>query len=56
MILSVDGYEHSERRDRQAFGDEDLSDSEIEAIRQAEPPAEVARYDHELTAGHGEGS
>ena len=41
------------RRDRQALAVEELSDAEIEAISRAEPPAEAAQYDHELTAGHG---
>ena len=29
---------------------EELSDAEIEAIRNAEPPAEAARYDFEVPA------
>lgn len=53
VILSVDEYERLKRRDRQALAVEELSDAEIEAIRQAEPPTEAAQYDHELTAGHG---
>ena len=53
VILSVDEYERLKRRDRQALAVEDLSDEEIEAIARAEPPAEAARYDHELTGGHG---
>ena len=32
---------------------EKLSDTGIEAVRRAEPPAEVARYDDGLTDGHG---
>lgn len=54
VILSVDEYERLKRRDRQALAVEELSDAEIEAIRDAEPPAEAARYDCELTAGHGD--
>ena len=42
-----------ERRARKAVAVEDLSDAEIEAIRRAEPPAEAAHYDGELTDGHG---
>ena len=53
VILAVDEYERLKRRDRQALAVESLSDAEIEAIRHAEPPAEAARHDHELTAGHG---
>ena len=53
VILSADEYERLRRRDRQALAVEDLSGAEIEAIRQAEPPAKAAMYEHELMAGHG---
>ena len=53
MIQSVDEYERLKRRNRQALAVEELSDTEIDAISSAEPPAEAAQYDHELTAGHG---
>ena len=53
VILSVDEYERLKRRDRQALAVEDLSDEEIEAIARAEPPAEAAEYDHELTVEEG---
>ena len=53
VILSVDEYERLKRRDRQALAVEDLTDAELEAIGRAEPPADAARYDHELTADHG---
>lgn len=54
VILSVDEYERLKRRDRQALAVEELSEAEIEAIRDAEPPAEAAEYDGELTAGDGD--
>ena len=50
VLLSADEYERLKRRDRQALAVEDLSGAEIEAIREAEPPAEAARYDDELMA------
>ncbi len=53
VILSADEYERLKRRDRQALAVEELSDAEIEAIREAEPPVEAAQYDCELTAAHG---
>lgn len=53
VLLSVDEYERLKQRDRQALAVEELSDAEIEAIRAAEPPAEAARYDDELTGGYG---
>ncbi len=49
VLLSVDEYERLKRRDRQAIAVEDLSEADIEAIRRAEPPAETAQFDHELT-------
>ena len=52
VILSVDEYARLKRRDRQALAVEDLSGAEIEAISRAEPPAEAARYDRELTFEH----
>ena len=53
VLLSVAEYERLKSRDRQVLSVEELSGAEIEAIRQAEPPAEAARYDDELMAGHG---
>jgi len=53
VLLSVDEFERLKQRDRQALAVEELSDAEIEAIRTAEPPAEAARYDDELTGRHG---
>ena len=52
VLLSADEYERLKRRDRQALAVEDLSGAEIEAIREAEPPAEAARYDDELMTRH----
>ena len=54
VILSVDEYERLKRRDRHALAVEELSDAEIEAIRDAEPPAEAAKHDCEVTAGDGD--
>lgn len=54
VILSADEYARLKRRDREATAVEDLSGADIEAIRRADPPAEAARYEHELTAGHGD--
>ena len=53
MFSKKDERESYTRRNRQALAVEELTDAEIEAIRQAEPPAETAQHDHELTAGHG---
>ena len=50
VLLSVEEYARLKRRDREALFVEELSESEIEAIRRAEPSADAAQYDHELTA------
>ena len=50
VLLSVEEYARLKRRDREALFVEELSEAEIEAIRRAEPSADAARYDHELTA------
>ena len=52
-MLSFDDCERRKCRECRALAVEDLSDAEIEAISRAEPPAEAAQYDHELTAGRG---
>ena len=49
MVLSDGELGRHNSRVRLALAVEDLSDAEIEAISRAEPPAEAARYDHELT-------
>ena len=48
-VLAEIAAARKERRAREAVAVEDLSTAEIEAIRQAEPPAEAAQYDHEFT-------
>ena len=53
VVMSADEYERMKRHGRQALAVEELSDAELDAIRRAEPPAEAARYDHELSVGYG---
>ena len=50
-MLHARKYESLGYGGRQALAAEELSDAEIEAIARAEPPAEAAQYDHELTEG-----
>ena len=50
VLLSVEEYARLKRRDREALFVEELSETDIEAIRRAEPSADAAQYDHELTA------
>ncbi|MDE0146924.1 MAG: hypothetical protein OYG32_07525 [Rhodospirillaceae bacterium] len=52
-VLADIAAARKQRRDRKAIAIEDLSHAEIEAIRRAEPPAEAAQYDDELTGAHG---
>ena len=53
VLLSVEEYARLKRRDREALLVEELSEAEIEAIRRAEPSADAAQFDHELTAASG---
>ena len=53
VLLSVEEYARLKRRDREALFVEELSEAEVEAIRRAEPSADAAQYDHELTAASG---
>ena len=52
-MLWDDEHELFNRRNRNALAVEELSGAEIDAISRAEPSAEAAQYDHELTTGHG---
>ncbi len=52
-VLADIAAARKERRDRQAIAVENLSEADIEAIRQAEPPAEAAQFDHELKGMYG---
>ena len=50
VILSAEEYARLKRRDREALFVEELLEVEIEGIRRAEPSADAAQYDHEMTA------
>ena len=47
MILSADEHECLKRRGRRALAVGGLPVAELDAVRRAEPPAEIAGYDHE---------
>lgn len=51
-VLADIAAARKERRARQVIAVEDLSEADIEAIRRAEPPAETAQYDDEMTDAH----
>ena len=48
VLVSADEYERLRRRDRRAFRAEELSESDLALIAQAEAPAEHAYLDEEL--------
>lgn len=49
VLLSVDEFRRLKRRDREVLLPEHFTEADLEAIRQAEPPAEAAAFDHEVT-------
>jgi PHD/YefM family antitoxin component YafN of YafNO toxin-antitoxin module len=49
VMMSVDEYRRLKRRDREVMGLDDFTEADLEAIRDAEPPAEAATFDIEVT-------
>ncbi len=49
VLISTEEYYRLKRRDREVLGIEDFSEAEAEAVRRAQPSAESASYDDELT-------
>jgi prevent-host-death family protein len=48
VLLSAEEYRRLKRRDREVLHVSELSDADIDAIRNAEIPEEFAAFDHEL--------
>ncbi len=48
VLLSVDEYRRLKKRDREVLHVSELSDADIEAIRNAEIPEEFVAFDHEV--------
>ena len=48
VVLSADEYHRLKRRDRRVMSVSDFTPEDIAAIEQSDPPAEAARFDHEL--------
>jgi hypothetical protein len=46
---SAEEFKRLKRRDREVLRSEDLTEADLEAIRKAEPPAEAAAFDHEVS-------
>jgi PHD/YefM family antitoxin component YafN of YafNO toxin-antitoxin module len=49
VMMSVDEYLRLKRRDREVLRLEDFTEADLTAIRAAEPPAESAAFDPEVT-------
>ena len=48
VMLSAEEYRRLKRRDRRVMDVSDFTDADIAEIESANPPAEAARFDHEL--------
>lgn len=48
VMMSVEEYRRLKRRDRQVMTLDDFTEEDLEALRNAEPPAEAAAFDHEV--------
>ena len=48
VLLSTDEYRRLKRRDREVLGTEDFTAADVEAVRNAQTPAEAAAFNHEL--------
>ena len=49
VMMAIEEFRRLKRRDREVLRVEDLTQADLEAIRNAEPPPEAAMFDHELT-------
>ncbi|MBA3810356.1 MAG: type II toxin-antitoxin system Phd/YefM family antitoxin [Caulobacteraceae bacterium] len=49
VMISSSEYRRLKRRDREVLGLGDFTRGDLEAIRRAEPPADTAQFDDELT-------
>ena len=48
VVLSAEEYQRLKRRDRRVMSLGDFTQQDIAAIERAEPPAQSARFDHEI--------
>jgi prevent-host-death family protein len=49
VLISADEFKRLKRRDRVVLRAADFTEADLDAIRKAEPPAEAAAFDHEVT-------
>lgn len=48
VLLSSDEYRRLKRRDREVLTLADFTEADLQAIRDAQAPAEAAQFDHEV--------
>ncbi len=48
VLISADEFKRLKRRDRRVMGLEDFTEADLRAIRNAEPSAAAAAFDHEV--------
>jgi PHD/YefM family antitoxin component YafN of YafNO toxin-antitoxin module len=48
VMMAIEEYRRLKRRDRQVMTLDDFTSADLVAIRNAEPPAEAAAFDHEV--------
>ncbi|MGE3819749.1 MAG: type II toxin-antitoxin system Phd/YefM family antitoxin [Isosphaeraceae bacterium] len=49
VMMSIEEFRRLKRRDREVLRPEDFGEADLKAIREAEPPAEAAAFDSEVT-------
>lgn len=48
VMISADEYRRLKRRDREVLGIEDFAETDIEAVRRAEPSRDAEAFNHEV--------
>ena len=48
VMMSAEEYRRLKRRDRQVMGIEDFTEADLDALRQVQPSAASAAFDHEV--------
>jgi prevent-host-death family protein len=49
VLLSAEEFKRLKRRDREVLRLADFTQADVDAIRNAEPPAKASHFDHEIT-------
>lgn len=48
VMMSIEEYRRLKRRERQVMGLQDFTEADVEALRNMEPSAAAAAFDHEV--------